>query len=65
VAIGLAGVHSAELRKSLQGGLFGTIGLRINETDGRTQHLLAHRSAKDPLVALLAELLGDRFNPSA
>ena len=61
VTIRLADVQRAELRKSLQGGLFGTIGLMINDTEGRTQDLLAHRSARESLVDLLTSLLGDRF----
>ena len=65
VVTSVADVQSAELRKSLQGGLFGTVGLRITNIQGGSQNLLAHRSAKDPLVALLTRLLGDRFDPGA
>jgi hypothetical protein len=61
VMLSLSDIDSAELRKAMQGRMFGTLDLRFDVTGGRTQAMLAHRSAKDPLKNLLGSLLGERF----
>jgi hypothetical protein len=61
VMLSLTDINSAELRKAMQGSLFGTLDLRFDVADGHTRAVLAHRSVKDPLKNLLASLLGERF----
>jgi len=65
LTVRVADVERAEIRRSLQGGLFGTIRLCITSTGGGTLELLAHRSSKDSLATLLTTVLGDRFIPGS
>jgi hypothetical protein len=62
VVLSMSDLQSAELRKSVQGGLFGVRRLHINGTECEAGVLLVHPSVKDSLVSLLTSLLGDRFN---
>ncbi len=61
VILSLTDIDSAELRRAMQGRMFGTLDLRINLTHGHPRAMLAHRSAKDPLKGFLNSLLGERF----
>ena len=61
VTIPVADIERAEVRPSMQGGLFGTVRLRLTSTDGSVQELLAHRSSKQPLEEVLRTVLGARL----
>jgi hypothetical protein len=59
--LAVTSIERAELKKSAQGALYGTLILQILDVDGTRHVFLAHRSVRESLTTLLKSVLGDRL----